>query len=552
MTERTAAAAVADALLGQQVDRVFCVPGESYLAVLDALSDRCGIEVITCRHESGAGFAAVADAKLTGRVGVAMVSRGPGATNASIAVHTAEQDAVPLVLVVGQVERKDLGRGAFQEVDYGAFFGGMAKGIWQIHDADMVPETVSRAFAVAAGGTPGPVIVVLPEDMLLDSCMAPDLEPQATVRAGPEADDIETVCEMLGQAERPLLLVGSGARTPEAIAALSACSESWEIPVGTTFKNQDLIDNENPCFAGHFGYGLPREILDRAMTSDLVLAVGTRLGDVSTQNYVFPRAPIPEQTLVHVHPDPGVIGRVHNPTLGIVCDAGKFLGALAQRNPPPVTPAKRDWRDSLHGDYARMREWMPVEAKDGVVFGAVCAALDTAIGERCVITMDGGNFGGWMHRYFRFAPERMLMSAATGAMGIGMPGALAAALRWRDRPVVSIIGDGGFLMTGNELATAVQFNAPLKAFVSNNGSFGTIRLHQEKAFPGRVMATDLQNPDFAAMAESFGAAGFALDSADNVEKIVAEALAVDGPAVVDVRTSLEHISAFTTLSALAV
>ena len=551
MTSRSAAVAVVESLTRHGVDRVFCVPGESYLAVLDALYDQPDIQVVTCRHESGAGFAAVADAKLTGRPGIAMVSRGPGATNASIAVHTAEQDATPLVLFVGQVERNNLGRGAFQEVDYTQFFGGIAKWVWQIADADKVPEVVTRAFHIAQEGTPGPVVVVLPEDMLVDACVAPTLEPAVVAAPQPDDRDLDYVADAVAKAERPLLVVGSSVRNARGIAALRAACETWGLPVAATFKNQDLLSNEHPNFAAHLGYGVHPSVLKQVSKADLVLAVGTRLGDISTQNYVFPRAPEPAQPLIHVHADPAQIGRVFQVDRGVVSDAGAFLEALAQRNAPPAPDGRAEWIADLHKGYTDLLEWSPAEAEDGVGFGDLIAAIDAAVGERCVLTLDGGNFGGFTHRYFRFSPDRTLVSAAAGAMGLGVPGAVAAGLRHPDRPVIGIIGDGGFLMTGNELATAVQFNAPVKLFVANNGSFGTIRLHQEKAFPDRVMATDLNNPDFAAMGESFGATGLRIESADEIAGVVEQALATEGPVVVDVKTSLEHLTAFATLSGLA-
>ncbi len=551
MSDPTAAEAVVESFARHGIDRVFCVPGESYLAVLDALYDRPEIQVVACRHESGAGFAAVADAKLTGRPGVAMVSRGPGATNASIAVHTAEQDAVPFLLLVGQVERKDRGRGAFQEIDYRQFYGGIAKWVWEVVDPRQIPEVMARAFRVACGDTPGPVVVVLPEDVLVAPCDVPVPAPYPVARATLDEREVEAVAAALGRAERPLLVVGSGARGREAMDALRVCCEAWALPVALTFKNQDLLDNAHPNFAAHLGYGMPRTVLDAVSRADLVLAVGTRLGDVTTQNYVFPRAPEPAQPLIHVHRDPAQIGRVFRPERGVVAEAGAFLAALARRNAPPPPPGRAEWIANLHTLYARMARWQPVEAEDGIAFGALCAALDGAVGERCVVTLDGGNFSGWMHRYFRFAPERTLVSAAAGAMGLGVPGALAAGLRRPDRPVIAIVGDGGFLMTGNELATAVQYGASVKIFVSNNGSYGTIRLHQEKAFPGRVIATDLGNPDFAEMARAFGAHGLSVSRQDEVADAVDEALAREGAVVVDVRTSLSHISAYVTLDDLA-
>lgn len=543
----TAAQVLADCLVAQGVDRAFCVPGESYLALLNALYDRPGIQVVTCRHESGAGYMAVADAKLTGRPGVCMVSRGPGATNAAIAVHTAQQDAVPLVLFVGQVERKDRGRGAFQEMNYPRVFGDSAKWVWEVSDAEQLPEVAARGFLLAQSGTPGPVVIVLPEDMLTDACAAPVPAPNPVPRPAPGPQELDRVAAALAKAERPLLVVGSALRGEAGIRALRACSEAWHLPVALTFKQQHLFDNDHPNYAGHLGYGLPKPVLEVLVEADLILAVGTRLGDVSTQNYAFPRAPEPEQPLIHVHADPMQIGRVFGTAQSIVADAEAFLAALAE-HPAPQPPAGRaPWIAAAHELQVGLRKWTPVEAADGVAFGAIVVALAEAIGEDSVIAMDAGNFNGWIHRYFPFNPRHVMVSAVSGAMGLGVPAAVAAALRHPDRPVVGFIGDGGFLMTGNELATAVQHGAKIRLFVANNGSYGTIRLHQERAFPDRVIATDLRNPDFAALAEAFGAQGLRIAGNDDVAPAVRAALAADGPVVVDVRTSLRHITAFATL-----
>ncbi len=546
---RTAAQLLVAELVAHGVDRVFCVPGESYLAVLDALYDERRIEVVTCRHESGAGFMAVADAKLTGRPGVVLVSRGPGATNAAIAVHTAQQDATPLILLVGQIERRDRGRRAFQEVNYGTTFGDMAKYVVELHDPARLSDAVAQAFHVATTGTRGPAVVVLPEDFLLDPAPFAVQGPKAGFSAAPAAESVAEAAKLVAAAERPLLLVGTRFAQPAARAALKRAAEAWGLPVAVSFRHQDLFDNAHPLFAGHLGYMLPKSTVDIYQESDLVLAVGTRLGDVTTQGYVFPAAPRPKQRLVHVYDDPAVLGAVFNTDLAVLADPLAFLAAFAAQAPKAPLPLER-WADRLHRLYADGARWDARTASDGVVFGAVIDALARRLGDDAVFSNDAGNFSGWLARYFPLRASHRLLAPISGAMGFGVPGAVAAALRLKRR-VISLVGDGGFLMTGNELATAVQYRLPVTIIVANNNSYGTIRQHQEKWFPGRKIATDLTNPDFARLAEAFGARGFRIEHPRDIEGALDGALAGDGPALVEVRTSLEHISAFTTLSALA-
>ncbi|HXA70013.1 MAG TPA: thiamine pyrophosphate-dependent enzyme [Stellaceae bacterium] len=545
---RTAAQLVVAELVAHGVDRVFCVPGESYLAVLDALYDERRIDVVTCRHESGAGFMAVADAKLTGRPGVAMVSRGPGATNASIAVHTAQQDATPFVLFVGQIERKDRGKRAFQEVDYVRTFGDMAKYVVEVHDPARLSEAIAHAFRAATTGAPGPAVVVLPEDMLLDQAPNAPWGPQPRLLAEPAPRSIAEAAALVEKAERPILVAGSRLSAPEGRDVLRRAAEAWGVPVVLSFRQQDLFDNEHPLYAGHLGYMLPKDQVALYQESDLVLAVGTRLGDVTTQGYAFPTAPRPKQRLIHVYDDPEVLGGVFATDLAVLAEPVAFLSGFAElgRGKPGRFAA---WAERLHRVPAGMARWEPKEAPDGVVFGAVIDGLRRRLGPDAVFVNDAGNFSGWLGRYFSFKPTHRLLGPVSGAMGFGVPGAVAAARRL-GRRVITLVGDGGFLMTGNELATAIQYHLPVTVIVANNNSYGTIRLHQEKWFPGRSIATDLKNPDFARLAEAFGAKGFRIEREADIDAALEGALAADGPSLVEVRTSLEHISAFTTLSAL--
>ena len=409
---KRAADALVDTLVLHGVDRVFCVPGESYLAVLDALHDSDDIQVVSCRHEGGAGFMAVADAKLTGAPGVAMVSRGPGACNAAIAVHTAEQDAVPLVLFIGQVPRADLGRGAFQEA-----------------------KVVAQAFQIAQEGTPGPVVVVLPEDMLLDPAEDTGVSPMALEK--PKATDaqVKAVAAAIGRAKRPVLIAGGMLRASSARAALKACSEVWSLPVAVSFKNQDIFPNEHDHFAAHLGYGVPASIRETLQDADLIVAVGTRLGDVTTQGYLLPEAPQPKQPLIHVYPDGEHLDHVFETAQSVCADAEDFIERLAALTPPQAPQGRSDWLKRLRDANRKMAEWKPWSAPDGVNFGHVIAAFRNQLKDDAVITMDAGNFNSWVHRYFPFKPTHILLGAVSGAMGLGVPSAVAAALRHPDRQV---------------------------------------------------------------------------------------------------------------------
>jgi acetolactate synthase-1/2/3 large subunit len=545
--EQRAANLLAECLKIQGVDRIFCVPGESYLAFLDALVDAQTIELVTCRHEGGAGFMALTDAKITGRPGVVVVSRGPGATNASIAVHTAEQDAAPLVLLIGQIARADKGRGAFQEVDYGKMFSGIAKGVWEVNDPGKLPETIARAFNMAQSGTPGPVVVSLPEDMLHENVAADIVPAMPPAIAKPSNSDIEEVMSLLAKSSRPLVIAGGAVRYGQARDALRRAAETHELPVALSFKYQDVLDNDHASFAGYLGFKIPRPQVEALSEADLILAIGTRLTDVTTQNYQLPRAPVPSQPLVHVYPDPAVIGRVFQTACGLPVDPHAFLDLLAST---PAAPLKEraEWRDGLHKRAMDLAVYEPRTAPDGIDFGALVHALAKRAEPDAVIVTDAGNFSSWVHRHWPWGRKSLMLGAVGGAMGMGVPGAVAAGLRFPQRQVLCFVGDGGALMTGNELATAVRHKVPVKIFVSNNGSYGTIRQHQEREYPDRGEGTSLTKPDFAKWAESLGAKGLSIDNESDIEDVVARALAEKGSVVVDVCSSVELISAYTTIS----
>lgn len=543
-----AADLLAECLAAQGFDRLFCVPGESYLALLDALIGS-SVETVVCRHEGGAGLMAVADAKLTGRPGLCAASRGPGATNLSIAVHLAQQDAVPLVALIGQVARWERGLGAFQEVDYGRFFGEMAKGVWEVNDAGRLPETLARAVKLAKSGTPGPVVIALPEDMLSDETDARPIGPLPVPVAPPGAEAVSRAAAMLARAERPLIIAGSGCASPEGRAALARAAEAHGIPVALTFKWQHIFDNASPLYAGHLGFKIPAAQVEALKGADLILAVGTRLGDTPTQGFQLPLAPEPAQPLIHVHPDADMIGSVFRTELGVAADPAAFLAALAERN-AEVPAARRDWAAKVNGVTRKIADRPPQPRADGVEFGWIVKALAERAPKDAVLTMDAGNFSGWIHALWPWDGTGDVIAAVGGAMGLGVPAAIAASLRAPGRRAIGFTGDGGVLMTGAELATAAATGARPIIVISDNGTYGTIRLHQEKAYPGRVHGTALKNPDFAAWARSFGALGVTVETPEAAGPAVEAALAHDGPAVIHVKASAEAISPYVTISDL--
>jgi acetolactate synthase-1/2/3 large subunit len=483
------------------VDRVFCVPGESYLGALDAFYDEPSIDVVTCRHEGGAGLMAVADARLTGRVGVCLVSRGPGAGNATLAVHVAGQDAAPVVFFIGQVERANLGRGAFQEVDYVKTYSDLAKWTVEVHDAARLPEFIARAIHEAQSGTPGPVVVSIPEDVLDEHSELRYVTPNSAAAPAPAAPDLHRFAHLLAQSERPVILAGSGCEPHATRAALLEFSEQWSVPVAATNKHQCVFPNDHEHWVGHIGFVVPKPLADVLSEADLIIALGTRLGDVSTQRYSFPLAPVPHQPLIHVHQDPTVVGRNHRTALGIASHVEPVLDGLRSHEPRGLT-ARRDWIVRLSKVRDLLGRYTPEEFGDGVDFGHIALELDRQLAADAIVTLDAGNFVSWIHAHTRFRTTQEMLGAIGGSMGFGIPAAVAACLRCPGRQVVALVGDGGFMMTGNELATAMAKRLAPKIFVANNRSYGVIRAHQEAVYPGRVIATDLLNPDFAAQPAS--------------------------------------------------
>ncbi len=548
---KRAADLIVEALEAYGVERVWCVPGESYLALLDALHGTGKIETIPCRHESGAGFMAVAEAKLTRKPAVYMVSRGPGATNGSIALHVAEQDATPIIHIIGQVARHERGKGSWQEIDYQEFFGSIAKGVWEITQAQDIVPVMAEAFETAMGGTPGPVVISVPEDMLKDAAAG---TPRALEIAAPAAPDAATVAEvaaLIAKAERPVLMAGGSLRAAGGVEALAAAAEAHQVPVAAMWKHQDLFDNFSPLYAGHLGFGTPADHLALLSQTDLIVAVGTRLGDVATQNYKLPKSPEPEQTLVHVHEDADTIGRNFRTDVAVAGDPVAFLEMLAAAA-VEVPENRASWVEEVNSFISGFTAFVPRETEDGVDYGRVVDAFARLAPKDAIVLTDAGNFSSWVHRYWKMTPDNTLIGAIAGAMGIGVPAATAASYLNPDRPAIVVVGDGGTMMTGQEIATAMHIGAAPKIVISNNGSYGTIRLHQEKFYPKRVSATDLTNPDFCRWAESFGAKAFRVAADGDVDDVVQQAMDYnEGPVVVEVMSSKESLSAFTTLSKLS-
>jgi len=529
------------------VERVFCVPGESYLTVLDALHDAAGIAVVACRHEGGAAHMAEAHAKLTGGVGVCFVTRGPGATHASIGVHTAFQDSTPMLLFVGQVARTDKDRDAFQELDYGRVFGGLAKWAAEIPSAARLEEYVARALLIARSGRPGPVVLALPEDILDEPAgpATPGLRLDPPAAPPPGAAALANLGERLARAERPLLLLGGSDWTAPAAAALQGWAERHGAPVALAFRRKHLIDNESPAYVGDFGFGLAPHLARAAREADLIVAVGTRLGEVVTQGYsLFTR----EETaakLVHVHPEPTEIGRVWPVALGIAASSaatGEAIAGLAlQRN-------WRAWAAPLRAAFEAFST--PGLAAGPVDAGQVFAQLGAALPPDAIVCNGAGNYAAFLHRYFRHRRFGTQAAPTSGAMGYGVPAAVAAKLAFPGREVFAIAGDGCFLMSANELATAQQYGAAIRVLVFDNGGYGTIRMHQAKRFPGRVSGTRLQNPDFAALARSFGAAAWRVERTQDFLPALEAALREPRPALLHLCVSMEDIAPGQRLSGL--
>ncbi len=546
MPMRTGGTLIVDALVANGVETVYCVPGESYIAVLDALRDST-IRVVSCRHEAATAHMAEATGKLTGRPGIAFVTRAPGATHASIGVHIARQDSTPMILFVGQVERGMQGREAFQEIDYAAVFGGLAKWAAQIDDARRIPELVARAFHVAMSGRPGPVVLALPEDVLRETADVRDLARVERVAARPGADDLVRVHALLERARSPVMILGGGGWDAAACDAIVRFAERNELPVVCSFRRQSLFDNRHPCYAGDLSLGPNPPLVERIKNADLVLAIGARLGETPTGGYTLLEAPRSRQKLIHVHADPDELGRVYEADLAINAGPAEFARALG-RLQPIADPRWKGNTAAARADYETAFE--PGEPRAALDLAHVVRFLDARLPDDAIVCNDAGNFAGWLHRYYRYKRFGTQVGPTAGAMGYGLPAAIAAKLLHPDRTVLAFAGDGGFLMTGSDLATAVQYGANVVAIVVNNGMYGTIRMHQERAYPGRTVATDLRNPDFVAYARAFGAHAALVERTEDFPGAFEAALQAGRPALLELRTDPELITPRTTLRAI--
>jgi acetolactate synthase-1/2/3 large subunit len=545
---RTAAQILVDQLKVQGVDTAFCVPGESYLAVLDALYDaRDAIKLIVARQDGGAGYMAEAYGKLTGKPGICFVTRGPGATNASIAVHTAFQDSTPMILFIGQVGTDFVEREAFQEIDYRRMFGQMAKWVASVDRADRVPELVSHAFHCAMSGRKGPVVLALPEDVLAATASVPDTDPYREVQASPAAADIAQLHAMLAAAERPFVLPGGSGWTAAACADLRRFAEANALPVGCAFRCQDVFDNRHPDYAGDVGIGINPKLAARIREADLVIAIGPRLGEMTTSGYTLLAPPRPAQKLVHVHAGAEELGRVYQGDLLINSGMPQIAEALAAMKPVDA-PRWREWTRAANADYA---EWIARRENPGPVqMWDIVDFLARRLPEDAILANGAGNFSGWFHRFYRHARRGTQIAPTSGAMGYGAPAGVACKIAAPARVVLSINGDGDFLMNGQELATAVQYDAAVIFIVVNNGMYGTIRMHQEREYPARVYGTDLRNPDFAAYARAFGAHGETVEKTAEFAPAFERCVAAAKPSLIEVRIDSQAITTQTTLDAL--
>ena len=535
---KTSSHALLSVFQNHGIDRVFLVPGESYLGILDALYDFPGIDAVTCRHESGAGFMAVADARLSGRPGVALVSRGPGATNASIAVHTAQQDAIPMILIVGQVPRADLRREAFQEIDYRRMFGTIAKWVFEATDPGQLAEAAFKAIRIATSGTPGPVVLVVPEDLQQQQVAQPQWVAREHAGTAPDAGTLRELLRRIEAAERPLIVAGGAFEAPGGREALAALAEAWQIPVALSFRRHDLFSNLHPLYVGDLGLANPKTQIDAFRESDLILALGTRFGDITSQGYSFPDLPRPAQTFVHAYADDHIVGLHFAPDFGLVCDPVALARALIPAHSPKLPAARAAWRTRLKGIFDAHAAWPQRKAEDGIDFALVVKSVREQASADAILCLDAGTFAAPVYRHFGFVPPQRLMSPLSGTMGYGTPAAIASQLRFPGRQVICMVGDGGFMMTGNEMIAAVERKLPILFILANNASYASIRIQQELHYPGRILGTDLFNPDFEQIARAFGMQAQRIARAEEIAGAVATGLAASGPYFIEVETSL--------------
>jgi acetolactate synthase I/II/III large subunit len=537
-----------DQLVIHGADHLFCVPGESYLAALDAMHD-APLEVTVCRNEGGAAMMAEAYGKLTGRPGICFVTRGPGATNASPGIHIARQDSTPVILFVGQIARRMREREAFQEIDYRAVFGSIAKWVTDVEDAARLPELVSRAFHIATSGRPGPVVIALPEDMLTDQVRVNDPPPYEVVETHPSAAQMAQLQKLLWAAERPIAILGGTRWSLQAVQRFTRFAERFSLPVATSFRRQMLFPAEHACYAGDLGIGPNPKLLGRIKQADLILLVGGRLSEMPSQSYTLLEIPEPRQPLIHVHPDAGELGKVYRPRLAINASATALSAALEMVQPP----GKIVWGDQTQAAHAEFLAWTDpaaVNPPGALQMNKVMAHLRKTLPPDTIVCNGAGNFAVWAHRFWHYNHFASQLAPTSGSMGYGIPAAVGAKRLFPDRQVLALTGDGDFLMNGQEFATAVQYALPIIIVLLDNGMYGTIRMHQEREYPGRVSATVLKNPDFAAYARAFGGHGERVEATEEFAPALARALASGKPAILHCLVDPEAITPTITLTAL--
>ncbi len=544
---RTGGEILVDQLIKHGVKQAFCVPGESYLAALDAFHDR-NVDIVVCRQEGGAAMMAEAVGKATGRPGICFVTRGPGATNASPGIHVAHQDSTPMIVFVGQVAREMREREAFQELNYRAVFGTMTKWTTEIDDAARIPELVSRAFYVATSGRPGPVVIALPEDMLTDRVVVPDAEPFEPIETWPGLTDMSRLQKMLWAAKKPVLLIGGSRWSEKACASVQRFAERFDLPVINSFRRGHLFDQTHANYAGDLGVGPNPKVVARIKSSDLLILLGGRLGEMPSQGYSLLDIPNPSQTLVHIHPGAEELGRVYHPHLAINASPTAFAAAVEGLQ----APNEISWREetkAARADYVAFSE-KPTDVPGAVNVGEIMVWLRGRLPANAVITNGAGNFSAWIHRFYRFRQFATLFGPTSGSMGYGPPAAIGIKKLWPERIVFCLAGDGDFLMNGQEYATAVQYNLPVIIAIVDNGMYGTIRMHQEREYPSRVIATELKNPDFAAYAKSFGGFGATVEKTSDFAPAFEEAIKSGKPSILHLKVNQQAITPSTTIDAI--
>ena len=543
---------LADSLEAHSIDQVFCVPGESYIGLTSALVESEKVRIIVCRHEAGAAFMATADGRLQNRAGVVLVSRGPGLANGLVAIHSAYHDATPLVVIIGQVERADFGRLALQEQNYSLLLADITKSVIEVNQPEMASEAIARAFHIAESSTQGPVAVVVPEDLFDEETHAPVIMPAPKLSSSPRQEDLDKLAEMISRAERPLILVG-GALLAESLdnadvlSDLNTLSESWVLPISPTHRRPQLFDSKHPNYGGYMGIRVPSSLLDHMKKTDLMVVLGERMTDTVSQSYKFPSAPTPQFFMAHIWPDADEIGRVWHPNLGIPASPHNVIKGLLNKSVPKDAVKRKNWVEALNKKHNKLlsKKWDP--ASDGVNFAAVVCEVDKYLEKDATVTSDAGNFGSFIHRYIGFGQKHVFLSSVVGAMGSGMPMAVAAGLRRPDTQTVCFIGDGGVLMMGNEIATAVQYGVNPIIIIADNSMYGTIGMHSYVRYPDKpfMQGTKLTNPDFAAWARSFGAEGITIQTEADVSEAIEKAFSIRvKPVVVHCHTSAVQMSAW--------